>query len=54
MPLFLVLILSITTVISVVIVMIRLLLRNKSKELSERITTITPYRDIYKKAEKKN
>lgn len=49
---FLVLVLSIATVIGVVIVAIRLLLRKKSKELSKRIATITSYRDIQECREK--
>ena len=49
---FLVLGLSIATVIGVVIVAIRLLLKNKSKELSERIANITPYKDIRESREK--
>ena len=44
--------LSIATVIGVVIVAIRLFLKNKSKELSERIATITPYKDIQESREK--
>ena len=52
MPSFLVLVLSIATVIGVVIVAIRLLLKKKSNELSERIATITPYRNIQESREK--
>ena len=44
--------LSIATVIGVVIVAIRLFLKKKSNELSERIATITPYSDIQKSREK--
>lgn len=52
MPSFLVLVLSIATIIGAVIVAIRLLLKKKSNELSERIATITPYRDIQEHREK--
>lgn len=52
MPSFLVLVLSIATIISAVVVAIRLLLKKKSNELSERIATITPYRDIQEHREK--
>ena len=44
--------LSIAIVIGVVIVAIRLFLKKKSKELSERIATITPYKDIQESREK--
>ena len=44
--------LSIATVIGVVIVAIRLFLKKKSNELSERIATITPYSDIQESREK--
>lgn len=44
--------LSIATVIGAVIVAILLLLKNKSKELSERIATITPYKDRQESREK--
>ena len=44
--------LSIATVIGVVIVAIRLLLKKKSNELSERIATITPYKDRQESREK--
>ena len=36
----------------VVIVIVRIRLKNKSNELSERIATITPYRDIQESREK--
>ena len=52
MPSFLVLVLSIATVTGVVIVAIRLFLKKKSNELSERIATITPYRDTQESREK--
>lgn len=52
MPLLLVLALSIAIVIGVVIVAIRLLLKKKSNELSERIATITPYKDRQESREK--
>ena len=52
MPSFLVLVLSIATIIGAVIVAIRLFLKKKSNELSERIATITPYSDIQKSREK--
>ena len=52
MPSFLVLILSIATVIGIIIVAIRLLLKKRSNELSERIATITPYKDIQESREK--
>ena len=52
MPSFLVLVLSIATIIGAVIVAIRLLLKKKSNELSERIATITPYMDIQEHREK--
>ena len=52
MPSFLILVLSIATVIGVVIVVIRLFLKKKSNELSERIATITPYSDIQESREK--
>lgn len=52
MPSFLVLGLIIATMIGIVIVAIRLLLKKKSNELSERIATITPYRDIQESREK--
>ena len=42
--------LSIATIIGIVIVTIRLLLKKRLNELSERITTITPYKDIGKLA----
>lgn len=45
-------ILNIATVIGVIIVVIRLLLKKKSKELSEQIANITPYRDIQESKEK--
>ena len=45
-------ILNIATVICVIIVVIRLLLKKKSKELSEQIANITPYRDIQESKEK--
>ena len=44
--------LSIATIIGIVIVTIRLLLKKRLNELSERITTITPYKDIQKSREK--
>ena len=44
--------LSIATVIGVIIVAIRLLLKKKSNELSEQIATITPYKDIQESREK--
>ena len=44
--------LSIATVIGVVIVAIRLFLKKKSNELSDRIATITPYSDIQESREK--
>ena len=45
--------LSIATVIGVVVIVaIRLFLKKKSKELSERIATITPYKDIQESREK--
>ena len=44
--------LSIATVIGIVIVAIRLFLKKKSNELSERIATITSYRDIQEHREK--
>lgn len=40
--------LSIATIIGIVIVTIRLLLKKRLNELSERITTITPYKDTKK------
>ena len=52
MPSFLVLILSIATVIGIIIVAIRLLLKKRSNELSERIATITPYKNIQESREK--
>ena len=52
MPLLLVLVLTIAIVIGVVIVVIRFLLKKKSKELSERIATITPYKDREESREK--
>ena len=52
MPSFLVLILSITTVIGIIIMAIRLLLKKRSNELSERIATITPYKNIQESREK--
>ena len=52
MPSFLVLGLIIATMIGIVIVAIRLLLKKKSNELSERIATITPYRDVQESREK--
>ena len=44
--------LSIATVIGIVIVAIRLFLKKKSNELSERIATITPYKDRQESREK--
>ena len=44
--------LSIATVIGVIIVAIRLLLKKRSNELSEQIATITPYKDIQESREK--
>lgn len=52
MPSFLVLGLIIATMIGIVIVAIRLLLKKKSNELSERIATITSYKDIQESREK--
>ena len=52
MPSFLVLGLIIATMIGIVIVAIRLFLKKKSNELSERIATITPYSDIQESREK--
>ena len=52
MPSFLVLGLIIATMIGIVIVAIRLLLKKRSNELSERIATITPYKNIQESREK--
>lgn len=49
---FLGLTLSIATVIGIVIIAIRLLLKKKLNELSERISTITPYKEIHGNKEK--
>lgn len=43
---FFILAICIIAISLVVIVLVRIRLKNRSKELSERITTITPYRDI--------
>ena len=52
MQLLFILIVCIIAISLVVIVIVRIRLKNKSKELSERIATITPYKDIQESREK--